>query len=116
MATSTTHALRAPRSLAALNDRFRRTGLGGQIVITRGIAQLGNSAVAAIHACVRSFDAFSPDNDPYGEHDFGAFDWAGRRLFWKISYYDPTLRFGSADPTDPALTCRVLTIMLAEEY
>lgn len=116
MAEPTTHALRAPRSLAALNDRFRRTGLGGRIVASRGIAQLGETAVAAILSMVRSFDAFSPDNDPYGEHDFGAFDWAGNRLFWKIDYYDPTLRFGSEDPTDPARTCRVMTIMLAEEY
>ena len=23
---------------------------------------------------VRSFDQFTEDNDPYGEHDFGAFD------------------------------------------
>jgi hypothetical protein len=59
---------------------------------------------------------FTNDNDPYGEHDFGAFDVDGARLFWKIDYYDRSLSGGSPDPTDPAVTCRVLTIMLAWEY
>jgi len=65
---------------------------------------------------VRAFDAFTGDNDPHGEHDFGAFDLCEERLFWKIDYYDQDLRFGSPDPTDPAVTRRVLTIMLASDY
>jgi len=37
-------------------------------------------------------------------------------VFWKIDAYDSELRFGSDDPADPAVTRRVLTIMLASEY
>ena len=55
-------------------------------------------------------------DDPYGEHDFGAFDHAGQRIFWKIDCYDPTEEFGSEDPADPSKTMRVLTILLADEY
>ena len=65
---------------------------------------------------VATFDDFSADNDPHGEHDFGSFDLAGDRFFWKIDYYDPTLEFGSDDPADPSKTTRVLTLMLAAEY
>ena len=56
------------------------------------------------------------DNDPNGEHDFGNFELAGQKFFWKIDYYDTTMEFGSEDPADSAKTTRVLTIMLTSEY
>ena len=57
-----------------------------------------------------------PDSDPYEEHDFGSFEADGRTIFFKIDYYDPTLTVHSSDPSDAAVTERVITIMLAEEY
>jgi hypothetical protein len=101
---------------AALNDAFRRTLAGGKVMMTSGIAALPDSEQEAIITGVRAFEGFEPDNDPYGEHDFGALTLNGRRVFWKIDYYDPSLRYGSDDPSNPSATTRVLTIMLAEEY
>jgi hypothetical protein len=49
----------------------------------------------------------------YGEHDFGALEIEGERLFFKIDYYDQSLSAHSPDPADETLTKRVLTIMLA---
>jgi len=101
-----------------LNDAFRRSlsGGGGKRFLTAGIAALPPQDQAAILAKVMAFDTFTEDDDPYGEHEFGAFDHAGQKIFWKIDYYDPTEEFGSEDPADPVKTSRVLTILLAEEY
>ena len=102
--------------IAELNDLLRKTFIGGRIVITAGIAALPEGDQAAILEKVQTFDAFSPDNNPHGQRDFGSFSHNGQRVFWKIDYYDPFLTFGSEDPADPAKTARVLTIMLALEY
>lgn len=99
-----------------LNDRFRRSGIGGDIFITRGIQELGEEEMKAVAAKVAGFDQFDHDNGPHGEHDFGAFDHAGQRIFWKIDYYGPDMMSGSEDPSDPGATRRVLTTMLAVEY
>ena len=99
-----------------LNDRARQSFTGCRVAITRGIAKLGDSAVRAILAQVRSYDRFTPENDPYGEHDFGSFHLGEHHVFWKWDYYDLDYAMHSADPADETVTARVLTIMLAEEY
>ena len=103
------------QQVARLNDAHRQqAGVGW--VMTPGVQALGPAGVALAVAAVRAFEAFGEDNDPYGERDFGAFTIEGQRLFWKIDYYDRGLREASPDPADPAVTRRVLTLMLAEEY
>lgn len=104
-----------PSAVAAFNDAHRRSP-GPGWVLTTGVQDLGGGLVAEAIAAVVSFDRFDADNDPYGERDFGAVSVQGRRLFWKIDYFDLALRGASPDPADPALTRRVLTLMLASEY
>lgn len=99
-----------------LNDDLRRLRTGGRIMLTPGVDALGLIAVMRILDAVATFDSFSPNNDPHDEHDFGAIDHEGQRIFWKIDCYDKALEFGSPDPADPDVTARVLTIMLASEY
>lgn len=65
---------------------------------------------------IQTFDEFSEDNDPYGEHDFGSVNADGEKVFFKIDYYDNSKTQGSEDPSDPSITSRVMTILLAEEY
>jgi hypothetical protein len=100
----------------ALNDKFRQNLAGGTAFITPGIAALGQEAVARIVQTVAVFDDFHHANDPHQEHDFGAFDVEGQAIFFKIDYYDNALTYHSPDPADPAVTQRVITVMLAEEY
>jgi hypothetical protein len=103
--------------IAELNDLCRKAmGIAGRAVQTAGISSLPPEDQSAIREKVETFDAFTPDNDPHKERDFGAFEHNGQRIFWKIDYYDTTLTKGSEDPSDPRQTVRVLTIMLASEY
>ena len=102
--------------IRALNDEFRQTLKGGMALVTPGIAALGPEAVERIVATVMTYDDFCQDNDPYGEHDFGAFEAEGERIFFKIDYLDGSMGMHSVDPADPKLTQRVLTIMTAGEY
>ena len=99
-----------------LNDKLRVNGAGGRVFITRGIHALSERDRRVIVSMVRMFNVFTDDNDPYGHHDFGAFAHGGLKIFWKIDYYDPSMEFGSEDPSDDEKTVRVLTVMLAEEY
>ena len=99
-----------------LNDAFRRTSVSGTVVITAGVEALPSNRRRSILAKVRAFDAFTEDNDPHEEHDFGVVENGGVRCFWKIDYYDREMEYGSPDPAEPAVTTRVLTVMLADEY
>jgi hypothetical protein len=99
-----------------LNDQLRCKGIGGRIVITRGIEVLGADSVRNVLAAVARFDDFTEDNDPWGEHDCAVLTVDGRRVLFKIDYFDRDLQFHSPDASDPGVTERVLTIMLSEEY
>jgi hypothetical protein len=98
-----------------LNDQLRCEHRGGTIMITAGIEAMGADFITAVDVALTKV-AFDPGNDPYGEHDFGSVDIKGKRVFFKIDYYDRDLCFASPDPSDEAVTRRVMTIMLAEEY
>lgn len=102
--------------IRALNDDLRKTLIGGCAVITAGIAELGPEAVERLVKTITVFDDFCHANDPHEEHDFGAFEFDGIRVFFKIDYYDKTLTRHSPNPADPSVTERVITVMRAEEY
>ncbi|MDX2258780.1 MAG: DUF3768 domain-containing protein [Hyphomicrobiaceae bacterium] len=102
--------------IASRNDALRRDRLGGHVMMTAAVAALPPDALAAAILALRRFDDFTADNDPYGEHDFGAFEHAGERFFFKIdTYADASLTFGAKDPLAPGVV-RVLTLMLASDY
>jgi hypothetical protein len=102
--------------IRALNDQLRQTMTGGMAVMTAGIAALGREAVERIVETIAVFDDFCHANDPHQEHDFGSFEADGQTIFFKIDYYDKALSMHSPDPSDPSVTERVITVMLAEEY
>jgi hypothetical protein len=103
-------------AIRTLNDELRQNLSAGTALITAGVAALGAEAVARIVKTIAVYDDFCHANDPYEEHDFGSFEVDGHTIFFKIDYYDSTLTVHSPDPSEPAVTKRVITIMLAEEY
>jgi Protein of unknown function (DUF3768) len=119
--------------IARLNDLARRAmGVACTAVATIGFRSLSASDQSRVRELIETFDAFDENNDPHGERDFGTIYQLGdgrwtterprlrdderERVFWKFDYYDRDLRFGSEDAANPAVTRRVLTIMLADEY
>ena len=109
-------ALTEADRIRLLNDNFRSTFVGGQMLTTATVAELPVDIKARLFLAVQSFTDFTADNDPHREHDFGAVELEGERYFWKIDYYALDLQGGSEDPADPDKTTRVLTIMRADEY
>ncbi len=102
--------------IALQNDNFRKNLSQGTLVLTQGIRSNTPEDLKEIITKVRNFDTFDENNDPYGERDFGAFDYKGKRIFWKIDYYDREFLYLSPDVSNPRVTNKVITIMYAEEY
>ena len=127
---------RADRSrtarIARLNDQARQAmGIACAAVTTAGFRALSGADQSRVRELIETYNGFTRGNDPHGERDFGAIfkgsdgRWTCRlpsrgeavaTVFWKIDCYDRAMQFGSPDPADPAITRRVLTIMLASEY
>ena len=119
--------------IARLNDLARSAmGVACTAVATVGFRSLPDADQSQVRELIETYDAFDEDNDPHGERDFGTIyqlcdgrwtterprvrDDERERVFWKFDYYDRDLQFGSDDAANPAITRRVLTIMLADEY
>ena len=102
--------------IATLNDKFRRSFINGEVLLSAGIAAMSSEDKANIISMVQNFNDFTPSNDVYGEHDFFSIDYKGNKIFAKIDYYDLNYEFMSENPANPDITNRVLTILLSCEY
>ncbi len=102
--------------IRALNDQFRSTFIGGDVVFTAGVDAMPEFIKSDIIAAVQAFDAFTEGNDPYGEHDCATLTVDGHEVMFKIDYYDTAREHGSPDPSDAAVTRRVLTVLFPSEY
>lgn len=102
--------------IRALNDTLRKHAIGGLYVLSRGVTAQDEFTRIQVFLEIALETDFDEQNDPYNEHDFGKVEYEGVTYFWKIDYYDEDLQFASKDPSNPAITTRVMTVILAEEY
>ncbi len=106
--------------IARLNDEFRKSLLNkpkGILILTDSVKkEFPEDMRSEIIKEIQEFNNFNNDNDPYGERDFGSFEYREERILWKIDYYDLSMEGQSKDPADPLKTNRVLTLMLANDY
>lgn len=102
--------------IATLNDNFRKSFIGGEVLLSAGIAAMSSEDKANIVSMVQNFNDFTEDNDPYKEHDFGSFDYKCEKILWKIDYYDLNNQYHSENPANPDITNRILTIMTVFEW
>ncbi len=75
------------------------------LVVTGGLAATFPDDLPLILAKVKKFAIFTEGNDPWREHDFGAFEYKGEKIFWKIDDYNGNEGYDL-----------VLTVMLASDY
>ena len=116
MSAAVEGAVPRAEAIARLNDALRKEGVGGTIMVTRGVLAITGYNSPELSEALAAYDAFVADNGPHGERDFGDLALWGQDLLWKIDYYDSDLRYGSDDPSDPEKTKRVLTVMLTREW
>lgn len=102
--------------IRVLNDRLRTYHIGGRIMLTSGVNTLEPNTVRKIIRAITQFTDFNERNDPHSEHDCAIMEVNNLSIMWKIDYYDETLTQHSPDPSDPNVTVRILTVMLADEY
>ena len=114
---NSTDAARTAR-IRALNDALRRDFAGGRVLMTNGIDALGDETASRVLDAIRGFEEFNEDNDPFGLHDCALMDVEGvaEKVMFKIDAYDRRLECHSPDEADPAVTTRVMTVLLASEY
>ena len=75
------------------------------LLLTCGVSGTFPDEIPLILKMVKEFSVFTEGNDPWHEHDFGAFEFKGERMFWKIDDY------GGQEGYE-----LVMTVLFASEY
>ena len=70
---------------AVREDEFRRTCPDHEVMLSMGILDLASNIRDEIVGAIRSFDAFTRENDPHGTHDEGRLMVSGISICW---YHD----------------------------
>jgi hypothetical protein len=96
------------------NDELRKMlpsmPLPHRLMLTEGVRCFPSEDILLILTEIRNYNKFDESVDPYGEHDFGKFDYQDETILWKFDYYDDDFEYFKENGN------RVLTVMLGHEY
>ena len=94
---------------------FNKNSHGFNVNITPEVAE--SEHLIEILEAVQNHRKFPKGDDPYGLHDFGAFEVDGRRWYFKFDFYEDEKMQWGWDPLDEHRRAyRLLTIMCSSEY
>lgn len=104
--------------IRALNIAFwREPHKHGRLMMSRYIADRDPDFHTKCLEALRVYDGWNADNDPHGEADMCILDIDGEKVWAKLDYYSrANLNYGSEDPSDPAKTFRIGTLLFPDEY
>ena len=109
--TAACRRLERRATIIALNDQLRTTFKGGRVQMTRDFFELDARLRGRALWVMSRYNRFDDDS----EHDFGVFIFAGYSFEWDIEYRGKDGIGISVDPSDPAVTFRVLTLYAAAD-
>lgn len=97
------------KTLAEINDEFRRTCREEEIVLSNGMQKLPKPVRLLVIKAIRDFDSF---HEAIFDHDDFSLDCKGQTYFAFIHHFDrQTGNILSNDPTDPDVTIRKMKII-----
>jgi hypothetical protein len=83
----------------------------GKLYLTPAVDGLSQERLLQLFEKIKHFKDFTPDNDPYGEHDAGVVFVEGDEYYWKFDYVN-----GDDMESYKEDGVRILTIMRLSEY
>ena len=99
-------AMRDHPKIIELNDQLRTTFRGGRVQMTPTVFALDSQLRGRALCALSRYNKFADGDD----HDWGVFIFGGYSFEWHIEYRAMSGVGVSPDPTDPAITMRVLTL------
>ena len=109
--------------IAKANDKFRSKILRGIAKDTEGKAIVTKTILETLttieqiqaFAKVIKYDDFNKDNDPYGTHEFGTFEFKEHQIMWQIDNFEnEECLYGHPEDSDEP-GYKILTICFLHE-
>lgn len=98
-----------------LNNEFRQSFCGADAYKSPVLAALSVEVREDIYSAIRLSNYFDPETTNHPEHNFGTVRVHDHHITWAIGYMDKASEELSQDPSNPAVTTRIIDLMTTTE-